>query len=130
MSKFFQGCVVIVFLIVMLGAITGMCRRSGRDSSERSTTPAASAEDRRKGFHCLSKWDGNHDGLGAVVWERLNDPGSTETHSTRITPVDTSGNHTIIMDFSAKNAFGGHVRNEAVGTVEQATCKATLEFIR
>ena len=126
----FQGWVVIVILIVVLGAITGMCRGSCRDFSERQTMRAASAEDWRKGSHCLSNWDGNHAGLEALVWKRLSDPGSMEIHSTRIMPVDVSGNHAIIIDFSAKNAFGGRVRNEAVGKVEQATCNATLKFIR
>ena len=44
------------------------------------------AEERRKGFHCLSEWDGNHDDLEALIRERLNDPGSMETIETRIAP--------------------------------------------
>ena len=130
MFKFFQGCVIVLVATVVFVAITGICRGSGERSPGRNTTPATSAEDRRNGFHCLSKWDGNHDQLEDLVRANLNDPGSMETHSTSITPVDANGNHTIIMDFSAKNALGGRVRNEAVGEVSQATCKATLDFIR
>ena len=131
MSKAFQGCLVVVGAIILIALLAGMCNGGGdRESPSRQSTPAVSAEDRRKGFHCLSGWDGNHDGLEALVRAELNDPGSMETHETRITPVDANGDHTIIMDFSAKNAFGGRVRHEAVGKVSQATCRATLEFIR
>ena len=52
-----------------------------------------------------------------------------QTHETRIARVN-QGKHTIIMDFSAKNAFGGRVRHEAVGKVDYVTCKATLDFIK
>ena len=38
------------------------------------------SEDERKGFHCLSPWDGNHDGLEGLIRDELNDPGSMETY--------------------------------------------------
>ena len=88
--------------------------------------PKALTEEERKGFHCLSQWDGNHEGLEALVRDELNDPGSMKTYSTRITPVDENGYHTIIMDFGANNAFGGMVRNAAVGLVDNETCEAGL----
>ena len=86
----------------------------------------AGAEERRKGFHCLSKWDGNHDGLEALIRDRLSDPGSMETIETLIAPVNPEGDHKIWLDFTAKNAFGGRVRSIAYGLVSQATCEATL----
>ena len=36
---------------------------------------------------------------------------------------------TIVIDFSAKNAFGGRVRSEASGFVDSETCKARLVTI-
>ena len=94
---------------------------------ESEQSKAEKAEDRRKGFHCLSAWDGNHNGLEDLVRDELNDPGSMETVETRITPVrPDSGQHVIIMEFTAKNAFGGRVRGEALGYVHPETCKATL----
>ena len=86
-------------------------------------------EERRKGFHCLSKWDGNHDGLEVLIRAQLNDPGSMETIETRITPPDADGDHIIQLDFTAKNAYGGRVRSTAHGWVSQATCVATLVLI-
>ena len=91
-----------------------------------SADSADSAEDIRNGFHCLSKWDGNHDGFERLVKRQLNDPGSMETFETRITPVDTSGKHVVFMDFGARNGFGGMVRSTARGTVDNETCEVTL----
>lgn len=49
-----------------------------------------------------------------------------ETYETRITPVDANGQHRIFMDFGARNVFGGMVRSEAYGIVDNETCEATL----
>ena len=86
-------------------------------------------EDRRKGFHCLSNWDGNHEEFEDQVRALLNDPDSMDTYETRITPLDTSDNtHTIFMEFGAKNAFGGMVRSTATGFVNHSNCEALLAF--
>ena len=87
---------------------------------------AQDAEERRAGFHCLDKWDGNHLGLEDLVRLRLKDPGSMETFDTRIAPVGEDGQHSIIMDFGARNPLGGMVRYTALGRVHPTTCKATL----
>ena len=90
-----------------------------------------SEEDREQGFHCLDPWDGNQIGLEDLVRPLLNDPGSMETHETRIGKVGASvtGKHRIIMDFGARNAFGGMVRNTAYGWVDHETCEAELDYI-
>ena len=116
-------------MVVVVGLIIGgivlaasMC--GGGPPSEETM------EDRRKGFHCLSPWDGNHDGMEALVRAQLNDPGSMETHTTRITPVVGDTNlHTIYVEFSARNAFGGMVRSTATGWVDHDTCEAILGAI-
>ena len=68
-------------------------------------------------------------GLEALIRDRLNDPGSMETIETRIAPADAQGDHLILLDFTAQNAFGGRVRSIAYGWVSQATCEATLVLI-
>ena len=98
----------------------------GQQMSETAATAVAEAEERRKGFHCLSPWDGNHDGLEALIRDNLNDPGSMDTVETRITPVDEDGNHTVALEFTALNAFGGRVRLTGYGMVENESCEATL----
>ena len=89
------------------------------------------AENMRKGFHCLSDWDGNHDGLERLVRDRLNDPDSMETDTTRILPSGSWGDddHAVSMDFRARNAFGGMIRNTGSGWVDHETCEATLLLI-
>lgn len=117
--------------IVVLSMIGSALGDNSDDSTTRSTTTTVDerAEDRRKGFHCLSAWDGNHDGLEALIRDQLNDPGSMETIETRISPVDARGDHAILLEFTAKNAFGGRVRSIAAGVVDNSTCEATLSFI-
>ena len=115
-----------VYKLIALGLLTILvalgCGQTAEDL-------AKDAEDRTKGFHCLSKLDGNHDGLEALIRERLNDPGSMETIETRIAAANAQGDHRIELDFTAKNAFGGRVRNTAHGWVSQSTCVATLTLI-
>lgn len=90
-----------------------------------ATARAEEAENRRKGFHCLSLWDGNHDLFEGLIRERLNDPSSMETFETRVSPVK-EGRHEILMDFGARNAFGGMVRKVAYGNYDNKTCEPEL----
>lgn len=87
-------------------------------------TPEEQAENRRKGFHCLSSWDGSHRDFVRQVRARLNDPDSFEHDETRVTPVSDEGTHLIFMEFRARNAFGGIVRNTARGSYRQSGCQS------
>ena len=110
--------------MIVIGGIIGS---NGSDSNVADAEKAAEeAKTKRAGFHCLSAWDGNHEGLEELIRANLNDPGSMETEETRITPVNKNGEHSISLEFTAKNALGGRVRNTAAGTVDNATCIATL----
>lgn len=86
----------------------------------------AEAENERKGFHCLSSWDGDHNGLERLVRARLNDPDSLDTLGTYIASVNDAGKHPVRMEFTATNAFGGRVRNNAFGLIDNDTCEAEL----
>lgn len=123
-----KGCgVVFVFAIVIIALIAIIANSSDDENGGNDDSPSAEElEEQRKGFHCLSTWDGNHSGLERLIRNRLNDPGSMETIDTRISPVDSSGKHRVILVFTAKNAFGGRVRNTAIGTIDNETCEATL----
>ena len=111
-----QGITVAIGII---GVLLMGCGMSGEQQE-------AKAEEERKGFHCLSAWDGNHDGLEGLVRQQLNDPDSMETHETRIAPAGTSNQHRIIISFGARNAFGGMVRHTAIGWIDHDSCEATL----
>ncbi len=86
-----------------------------------------SEEDRQRGWHCLSRWDGQHDGLIERVKHQMHDPGSFEEEST-ITYRNgefggIEGTHLIVMSFRGKNAFGATVLNNADGLIDHETCE-------
>ena len=89
------------------------------------SAPSA-AEEKRKGFHCLSMWDGNNRDMEALIKQQLSDPGSMEVIGTRIVPVNEWQKHVIHVDFTARNAFGGRVRSTAIGSVDHETCAVTF----
>jgi len=115
------GCLVVVIAAVALIVTCVVVVMGGSESSD-----ADKAEEKRKGWHCLSAWDGNHSGLEDLVRIVIKDPNSMETIQTRIIPVDVNGNHRITMEFRSRNSFGGMVVNTATGSVDNDTCEATL----
>lgn len=86
----------------------------------------AELENRRKGFHCLSSWDGSHRAVKNYVEDEMRDPDSFEHIETRITAVNEKGKHTLIMKYRARNGFGGMTVGVATATVENAGCGATV----
>ena len=114
------GAGLIIVLLIILVAV------SGDDIAEDNEEYRQTKEEKQKGFHCLSAWDGNHDSFEELVKAKLKDPNSMETYETRISPVNAQGKHTILMDYGARNSFGGMVRGTARGTVDNETCEATL----
>ena len=114
------GCLVIIGVIILVGMCSSM---GGNNSSESdSETNATAVEDRRKGFHCLSSWDGSHRELADAVKASLRDPRSFEHSETRITPVDADGNHTLMMEYRARNGFGGMNVGQVAATVKNSDC--------
>jgi len=84
------------------------------------------ANKKRKGFHCLSAWDGSHRGVENYIKDRLKDPDSFEHIETRITPVSPEGTHSLSMKYRAKNGFGGYTVGVAVAVVANEGCHATI----
>ena len=87
---------------------------------------AEAAEEQRKGFHCLSAWDGAHRDFRRDVKNMMRDPDSFEDIETRITPVNSEGYHNILMTYRARNGFGGMNVGQALGLVRNSDCKATV----
>ena len=68
----------------------------------------------------------NH-ALEDMVRPYLNDEGSMETHGTQWSrEPDAGGYHTVGMEYSAENAFGGRIKVVATGLVHRATCEVVL----
>ena len=93
---------------------------------EEAVRLAQKAEDKRKGFHCLSAWDGSHREIVRDVKRLLNDPDSFEHEQTLVSPMSKEGTHNLTMHFRAKNAFGGYVRGTARATYTNAGCTHVL----
>lgn len=97
--------------------------RAAEEAAREAEEAVEEAENRRAGFHCLSFWDGSHPRVVTQVQASLNDPDSFEHDETRVTPVSDDGIHEFIMEFRARNGFGGTVRGMAIGTYRQSDCQ-------
>ena len=102
-------------LLTLAGVIFHACANStGSDFSDHEI---------KKGYHCLSAWDGSHAAFKREAKSKMRDPKSFEHVETRIGPVKESGKHIILMDYRAKNGFGGLNLSTATGTVDNSTCQ-------
>lgn len=111
-----------IFLVIVL-ALYSCMKESPEEKQQKSV---AAAKNKRAGFHCLSGWDGSHSSVVRQVKSLLRDPDSFEHVSTKLTPVDETGRHTLFMRYSAKNGFGGMTPGFATAIVINANCEATL----
>lgn len=80
------------------------------------------AEKRKAGFHCLSAWDGSHRDLVRALKLTLRDPDSFEHIATKITPVNDKGEHGLMMNYRARNGFGGMNVGSLLANVKNSDC--------
>jgi hypothetical protein len=112
---------LILALIVTVG-LTACGKSDAEKQAEAQADVIQKAEDKRKGFHCLSGWNGAYRPLESYVKERLRDPDSYDHIETRITPVNEKGEHVLVMKYRAKNGFGGMNVERYVITVKNESC--------
>jgi len=86
-------------------------------------------EEKRKGFHCLSAWNGSHRGVVKFTKKQLRDPKSFEHDKTLVWPVDVNGNHQLVMQYRAKNGFGGMTSGVVKAEFSNDTCSAIVKSI-
>jgi uncharacterized lipoprotein NlpE involved in copper resistance len=116
---------LIITAMIATVALTG-CGDSKEVKAEKAAKIAAQKiEDKRKGFHCLSGWDGSHRGVEKYLKANLRDPDSYQHNKTIITSVK-DGKHTLITTYRAKNGFGGYVGGGIVAEIDNETCQATI----
>ena len=122
------GCFIVAGLIAfgLYSCVSDSPEDLAAQQASEQVANAKSAEDRLKGFHCLSAWDGSSSSLVRQVKAQLRDPDSFEHDETKITPRDVKGQHLVTMRYRAKNGFGGMNVATAVGVVDGGTCEATL----
>ncbi len=78
-------------------------------------TPAE--QNKIKGFHCLSPWDGSYRPLVSTIKKYLKDPDSFKHRETTITP-NNGGIHVVMMTYGAKNSYGGYVVEKAAARLD------------
>ncbi len=64
-----------------------------------------------------------------AIKTRLNDPDSLQFHDTRTQEVEGQPRTAILVEYSAKNLFGGRVRKTAVGYLEETEGSACISVI-
>ena len=131
--KIIVGGLVILGILVVVSAVgTALESEESKAAKVEATAVAVQAKEaeeakkREAGLHCLSAWDGHHDGFQRLVKRHLNDPDSLEARQTSVGKVGVGvsvyegrqGQHIIAMDYTAKNPLGGTVRAEAVGYLD------------
>jgi hypothetical protein len=126
-----KGDIRKVLAVALVGSLIVVgCSESESDKQEKAEKAAAvqsaKVEDKRKGFHCLSSWDGSHRATVTYVKENLRDPDSYQHIKTSITPVDKDGNHLLIMQYRAKNGFGGYANGSVMVIVKNEDCSGKL----
>ena len=137
--KIIVGCLVGIGVLLIVSALVSAFEseetKAARAEATAGAVQAKEAEEaakRESGLHCLSEWDGHHQGFQRLVKDRLRDPDSLEARNTLVGKVGVavstfegrSGQHIIVLDYTAANAFGGTVRGEAVGYLDSASCDA------
>ena len=83
-------------------AVAGKAAKAKKAGAE----AAVVVEKKRKGFHCLSAWDGSHRGVKTYVEERMREPDSFEHIETRITPINERLNSLIVCVTSLRRRRG------------------------
>ena len=110
----FFGCFLIVMAVIVFFGLF--------PSGDSAKTESEEAEEKIKGFHCLSSWDGSHTGLVSSVKNQLRNPSSFEHVSTRIGRVNDEGKHFVRMTYRAQNGFGGTNVESASGVISNSSC--------
>jgi hypothetical protein len=117
-------------VVVVGGLIIAGCTESEADKQQKAKhaeiVKQVELEKKQKGFHCLSGWDGSHTSVVRWIKNNLKDPDSYQHKETRITPVMKDGKHVLVMEYRAKNSFGGYVINSVMATVDNDSCQATI----
>ncbi|KQZ56275.1 hypothetical protein ASD54_25370 [Rhizobium sp. Root149] len=96
-----------------------------REIKDRQEQKVKEAQQKAAGYHCLSAWNSSNPILIQAVKGSLRDPESFQHVSTSVMPVDPSGQHSITMQYRARNGFGGMNVGYVVGKFRNSDCHFT-----
>lgn len=114
--------------IIRLKAEAEAAKQAEAEAAE-AVKVAEKAEERRKGFHCLSGWDGSHSEFKHDLKKQMRDPDSFEHIETRVGPINDLGRHAVFMKYRARNGFGGMNVGTAIGSYSNETCKHEIAAV-
>lgn len=100
-----------------------------KDDADAVEQAAKKEENKRKGFNCLSAWDGSEPDVVNLVKARLRDPGSFEHIDTQITLKDAKGLHHVMMRYRSRNGFGGMIEGTALATVLNLSDRCVAQLV-
>jgi hypothetical protein len=129
-----KGCLWAIGIFMGVSLISTLVtpdpvKKSAAESTDAVSQPDQKAvkllEDRRKGFHCLSEWDGSHKAIVAELKPTLRNPDSFVHVYTEISPVTAQGTHSLTMSYRAENGFGGM----SIGTLKAVVMNADCSFV-
>ena len=113
-------------LVVMFGVFVLVTAYFDNSTSESDQIAIAQkAEETRKGFHCLSAWDGSNSSLIRETKNTMKDPKSFEHVETVIGTV-SNGQHKAVMTYRGRNGFGGMVVEKVGVYISNSTCKVLM----
>ena len=98
-------------------------KKAEREAKLKEEKRLAEVENKRKGFHCLSSWDGSHSAVKRTVERSMRNPDSFDHIETRITPVK-DGKHILTMKYRGQNGFGGMSVESVIATIDNKSCTA------
>lgn len=128
MLRFVIGLSALALAAIIVAALVvggdGGSNGSSNSNSSRSTATPPTTRERIE--DCLDPWDGNHNGFERQICARLRDPDSISTQETRFGVSPVNGKVPIQLDYTARNGFGGTVRNLAVGQLNISTRAVTV----
>lgn len=111
------GCGSAIALVVLVAIVAAMLGGDPSDTSSTPKPPPTAAELRQQQIERqFSAWDGSHYALEKSVKKALKDPDSYQHIETRYS--DDGDHITVVMQFRAKNSFGGYDVSTARGTYD------------
>tara|TARA_R100000900_G_scaffold29754_1_gene23976 strand:- start:395263 stop:395763 length:501 start_codon:yes stop_codon:yes gene_type:complete len=122
-----EQVVTFIILALIIGGVYFWMRETPEERQARIAEESRIEEENRQaGFHCLSSLNGSHRLLARAVQESLRNPDSFEHIETRITPVDSNGEHLLFMEYRATNGFGGVTTGLVTASVSNSDCGITI----
>lgn len=125
--KLFGVCAAGAFcLAIVAGVAQNIRERDPEYQAQQAQIAAANAarleESKANGTYCLSQ---STYAMRRTIKQNLRDPDSFQYIEAGVTPKGEDGKHIVLMQFRAKNGFGGYAVSTAGFRMDGDTCQFT-----